>query len=126
MVKGAVMNNSPENNLVTLQTQKEITSLYKNFLEILENIKQQHETMLRKASVNVDENYLKDINYFTKEYHDYIRKKILDEGNDTSRTLLTFLDYFDFQINPQKLQQATEKQKIIKRVVISNPIEYNK
>lgn len=120
------MNNSPENNLVTLQTQKEITSLYKNFLEILENIKQQHETMLRKASVNVDENYLKDINYFTKEYHDYIRKKILDEGNDTSRTLLTFLDYFDFQINPQKLQQATEKQKIIKRVVISNPIEYNK
>jgi hypothetical protein len=126
LVKGAVMNNSPENNLVTLQTQKEITSLYKNFLEILENIKQQHETMLRKASVNVDENYLKDINYFTKEYHDYIRKKILDEGNDTSRTLLTFLDYFDFQINPQKLQQATEKQKIIKRVVISNPIEYNK
>lgn len=112
----------PENNLVALQTNKEITHLYKSFLEIIENIKQQHETMLSKASVNVDKQYLEDINYFTKEFHEQLRKRILDNGNDTSRTLLTFLDYFDFQINPQKLKEATQKQKIIKKITVNSVI----
>ncbi len=113
----------PENNLVALQTNKEIVHLYKSFLEILENLKQQHETMLKKASVNVDESYLKDINYFTQEFHDQVRKRILDNGNDTCRALLTFLDYFDFQINPNKLQQSVDKQKVIKKVVINSVLQ---
>jgi hypothetical protein len=112
----------PENNLVALQTHKEITHLYKSFLEILENIKQQHETMLKKASINVDEDYLKDINYFTQEFHDQVRKRILDHGNDSSRALLGFLDYFDFQINTIKLQQAADKQKVVKKMVINSPL----
>lgn len=110
----------PENNLVQLQTNKEITHLYKTFLEILENIKQQHETMLSKASANVDKQYLKDINYFTKEFHEQLRKRILDNGNDTARCLLSFLDYFDFQINPQKLKEATQKQKITKKIIVNS------
>lgn len=110
----------PENQLVQLQTNKEVTHLYKTFLEILENIKQQHDTMLSKAAINVDEAYLKDINYFTKEFHELLRKRILDNGNDTSRALLTFLDYFDFQINPQKLKEATQKQKIVKKIIVNS------
>lgn len=117
--------NLPENNLVGLQTQKEIISLYKSFLEILENIKQQHETMLKKAGINVDEHYLKDINYFTQEYHDQMRKRILDHGNDTIRSLLAFLEYFDFQINATKLEEASKKQRIVKKIIINSPIEYN-
>jgi hypothetical protein len=114
--------NNPEDNLIALQTNKEITHLYKTFLEILEYIKQQHDTMLLKASANVDEQYLNDINYFTKEFHDYLRKKVLDNGNDTARTLLAFLDYFDFQINQEKLKDATQKQKIVKKIMVNSVI----
>lgn len=112
----------PENNLVALQTNKEITHLYKTFLVIIEHIKQQHDTMLSKASVNVDEQYLKDINYFTQEFHELLRKRILDNGNDTSRALLTFLDYFDFQINTQKLKEANEKQRVVKKIMVNSYI----
>jgi hypothetical protein len=94
---------SPENNLISLQTHKEITNLYKTFLEILEDIRINQSTI-------------------TPEFYEQLRKRILDKGNSTERSLLSFLEYFDFQINTQKLQEAATKQKVIKKIVIQSPL----
>lgn len=82
-----------ENNLIHLQVEKEVTSLFKYYLEILEELK-------------LDE-----------EKYALLRKKVLGHSNDTIRQLTQFLDYFDFQINNSKLEEAV-KYKVIHRKTI--------
>lgn len=87
-----------ENNLISLQVEKEITSLFKFYLEELEQLK------------------------LDPEKHDLLRKKILDHGNDTIRSVLLFLGYFDFQINAQKVEEAAKQKIVYKKTIISPPI----
>jgi len=87
------------NDLVNLQINKEIISLYKFFLTILEDLKNKN---------NISE----------QDYLIY-RKKILDLGNDCERNILAFISYFDFQINKEKVQSIAN-QKIVHRKVWTN------
>ena len=125
MAKGTSMEN-PSTNLIKIQTHKEINSLLKTFLMIIEDIKNNHDIMLKKAQINVDQSYLNDINYFTPQFFEQLRKRVLDFSNDTDRSILAFLDYFDFTINKEKVQEAASKQKITKKIVIGSVTEYNR
>src|ERR1017187_1331001 len=125
MAKGIIMEN-PSTNLIKIQTHKEINSLLKTFLMIIEDIKNNHDIMLKKAQINVDQSYLNDINYFTPQFFEQLRKRVLDFSNDTDRSILAFLDYFDFTINKEKVQEAASKQKITKKIVIGSVTEYNR
>jgi len=87
-----------ENNLISLQLEKEVTSLFKYYLEELEQLK------------------------LDPEKHEIIRKKILDHGNDTIRNMLLFLGYFDFQINAKKVEEATKQRTVYKKTIICPPI----
>jgi hypothetical protein len=87
-----------ENNLISLQIEKEITSLFKFYLEELEQLK------------------------LDPEKHEILRKKILDHGNDTIRNTLIFLGYFDFTINTKKVEEASKNRIVYKKTIISNPI----
>lgn len=77
--------NSVDQDLISLQVEKEITNLFKYYLEILENLKLEPE----KQST--------------------IRKLILDHGNDSIRNIFQFINYFDFQINKEKVEEAAKK-----------------
>ena len=125
MAKGIIMEN-PSTNLIKIQTHKEINSLLKTFLMIIEDIKNNHDIMLKKAQINVDASYLNDINYFTPQFFEQLRKRVLDYSNDTDRSILAFLDYFDFTINKEKVQEAASKQKITKKIVIGSVMDYNR
>lgn len=87
-----------ENNLISLQVEKEITSLFKFYLEELEQLK------------------------LDPEKHEMLRKKILDHGNDTIRNMLVFLGYFDFQINTKKVEEASKQRIVYKKTIISHPV----
>lgn len=87
-----------EDNLISLQIDKEITSLFKTYLEELEQLR------------------------LDPEKHDALRKKILDHGNDTIRNILIFLSYFDFQINTQKVEEAAKQKTYYKKTIISHPV----
>lgn len=87
-----------ENNLIALQTEKEITSLFKFYLEELEALK------------------------LEPQKHEELRKKILDHSNDTIRNMLSFLGYFDFTINAQKVEEAARQKIIFKKIIISPPV----
>ena len=114
-----------ENNLISIQVEKEITSLFKSYLEILECLEVDHRIMMKKLDQHTTDGFSDNINYLTKEKHDAIRKLLLDKGNDSIRNLLNFLNCFDFQINPVKLQEVTNKQtqyKTTKKIIISSMI----
>lgn len=114
---------NPENDLITIQTHKEVAKLYKQFLELIEDVKNNHKIMLAKTGDKLDPDYLKNINYFTEEYYEQLRKRVLDHGNDCARQLSGFLDYFDFTVNQEKLAQAASQRRNIKKIVISGALE---
>jgi hypothetical protein len=91
--------NTVENNLIFIQVNKEVTSLYKDFLEIIEDLK------ITNPSIS-------------ETQYEHLRKRVLDKGNDKIRTLNHFLDFFDFIINKDKVEEAAkQKRSIIKKVV---------
>lgn len=87
-----------EDDLISLQIDKEITSLFKFYLEELEQLK------------------------LDPEKHDALRKKILDHGNDTIRNILIFLNYFNFQIDTKKVEEAAKQKSYYKKTIISPPV----
>lgn len=113
--------NTPENNLITVFTHKEISTLYKTFLLLVEDLSTDHQIMLKKIAEKNGQEYADDVNYFTPEKYDQLRKRVLDQGNETSRKLLSFLDHFDFTINKEKVEaSARQKQTITKKVIVSS------
>lgn len=95
------MMNTVENNLISVQVNREITALYKEFLEIVED--------LRACNPSI-----------STEQYERIRKKVLDKGNDRIRSLVNFLDFFDFIINQTKVEEAAkQKRTVTKKVIIS-------
>ena len=95
--------NSVENNIISIQVHKEVTLLYKEFLEIIEDLK------LHNPSIS-------------SEQYEHIRKRVLDKGNDKIRSLLSFLDYFDFIINKDKVEDAAKQKRTTTKKVIVSPI----
>ena len=87
-----------ENNFISLQVNKEITSLFKFYLELVEQLN------------------------LSEEQHVLLRKQILNHGNDSIRNILQFLALFDFTINPQRVQEETNKRIIYKKSIISPPM----
>lgn len=115
--------NNPENNLITVVTSKEITLLYKTFLEVIEDIEKDNKIMLDKIATKTSPEFAQDINYFTPEKYERLRKRILDSGNECSRRLIQFLDFFEFIINKDKVAEAAKQRHVIKKFITSSPIE---
>jgi hypothetical protein len=109
-------------NLLSLQIQKEISSLFKSFLEILEDLQFDNAAMIEKLSKVCDEETVKHINYFTPDKYEQIRKRILDNGNSCSRKMLSFLEYYDCSINNEKLQAALNQRRITRKFSTSTPL----
>lgn len=71
------------------QYTRNITSLYKKYFEIIDDLKHDHEAMLKKIKENSSEDFVKNVDYFSPDKYNYIRKKILDAGNDAIRNIDT-------------------------------------
>lgn len=117
---------NPEDNLISVMTNKEITQLYKTLLEIVEDLQKDHEVLMDKVSKKTSPDFANDINYFTKIKYEQLRKRILDSGNECNRNLLNFLSFFDSTINVQRLNEANptapKHQVIFKKTIISPPV----
>ncbi len=121
MVKGYFMEKATDgqikvNALVNELVQRRITGLFKSFLEILEDVKIEHSTMLSKVSSKDGEEFVKSINYLTEEKCEHLRKKVLDSGNECSRDISSLVAAFDFYYNEERLKELSHK-KSVKKVV---------
>jgi len=69
------------------QLNRNIISLYKKYFEMMEDLRKDHLCLLEKVKKNTSEEFVKNIDYFDDNKYNYIRKKILDAGNDAIRNV---------------------------------------
>ena len=83
---------------IIVQTNRSITHFYKKYLNIIEDVSKDHDIMLLKVQQETSKEFADNINYMTAEKYHYIRKKILDGGNEISRELEKSLDKLDISL----------------------------
>ena len=71
------------------QYSRNIITLYKKYFEMIDDLKQDHDLLLKKVAESSSESFAKNIDYFDNDKYNYIRKKILDSGNDAIRNIYT-------------------------------------
>lgn len=71
------------------QMDRGIISLYKKYFEMVEDLHKDHLALLEKVKEKTSEEFVKNIDYFDNNKYNYIRKKILDAGNDAIRSIDT-------------------------------------
>jgi hypothetical protein len=84
------------------QVHRNITSLYKRYLNLIEDIQEEHVNMLNKLNSKIDQDTLKNVDYFDDNKYNYLRKKILDLGNETSREIIKNFDLLNVEIRNEK------------------------
>jgi hypothetical protein len=57
--------------------------------------------MIDKISSKVDQNTLKNIDYFDENRYNYLRKKILDIGNETIREIEKNFDFIKMEFKDE-------------------------
>ena len=88
--------------LLIFQINRGIVNLYKKYFLIIQDLKQEHETLLEKVDQETSTDFPQKIDYFTEDKYNYIRKKILDAGNDSIRELEKTLEVIDVRFKEEK------------------------
>lgn len=86
-------------DLLAFQINRNIVNLYKRYLNLVEDLQEEHVNMLNKLNKKVDLETLKNVDYFDDNRYNYIRKKILDLGNETYREIEKTLEFLDEKNN---------------------------
>lgn len=72
---------------LAFQLNRNVVTLYKKLFEIVEDMRQEHQSMLQKVEKKTSKDFIDSINYLDDNKINYIRKKILDSGNDAIRNI---------------------------------------
>jgi len=83
---------------LVFQVHRNIVSLYKRYLNLIEDIQEEHINMLNKLNSKIDQETLKNVDYFDENKYNYLRKKVLDLGNETVREITKNLDLLNMEI----------------------------
>lgn len=83
---------------LVFQIHRNIVSLYKRYLNLIEDIQEEHVNMLNKLNSKIDQDTLKNVDYFDENKYNYLRKKVLDLGNETVREITKNLDLLNMEI----------------------------
>ena len=87
--------------LLHFQVARNVTNLYKGFLVLLEDIQQQHRVHFSKLKRDLPEHdkIINQADYLDEANLEYVRKKVLDIGNDCRRQIETELEKFDIDFD---------------------------
>ena len=96
-------------DIISFQVHRSIVNLYKKYFEITEDLLGEHKIFLSKIKARGENPevdsiapLLKELDYFTEERYNQIRKKILDAGNDVVRELERTLDFVEIELKENK------------------------
>lgn len=92
---------SSEDNIkqyILFQIHRNIVSLYKRYLNMIEDLQEEHLNMLNKLNKKNEVDFLKNIDYFDENKYNYLRKRILDLGNETIREIEKNFDFLNLNI----------------------------
>tara|TARA_Y100000766_G_C18912310_1_gene609020 strand:+ start:4083 stop:4520 length:438 start_codon:yes stop_codon:yes gene_type:complete len=88
-----------------IQLKRNITNLYKNYIILAEELQKDHDIFLKKIEKHVPAEYIKDVDYFDSNRYTYLRKRILDMGNELNRDLEKYFDLIDVSLNEEALSK---------------------
>ena len=92
--KGCIMEQDPKlKEFILFQINRNIILLYKRYLNLVEDLQEEHVNMLNKLNKKVDLETLKNVDYFDENRYNYLRKKVLDLGNETLREIDKTIDF---------------------------------
>jgi hypothetical protein len=83
--------------LVTAESKRLITKIFKHSLTVLEDLRYQHIETVEKLDKLTDKER-ESLNYLDFTRYSLLRKRILDNGNEGVRDLENFLDNFAFSL----------------------------
>lgn len=84
--------------MMSFQIHRNVINLYKRYLNILEDIRKDHASLLLKVQDKTSKEYAESIDYFDTEKYNYYRKKVLDLGNEVFRDIEKSLEYLEIKI----------------------------
>jgi len=84
--------------LMSFQIHRNIVNLYKRYLNLLEDVRRDHISLLSKVEGKTNKEFAKSIDYFDAEKYNYYRKKVLDSGNEVFRDIEKTLEYLEIRI----------------------------
>lgn len=90
--------NKKERELLEFQVYRNVTNLYKHFLDMVEKLSHDHDQefeKLKQALPNEYSSLIRQAEYLDDSRLNFLRKKILDQGNDTRREIIEYMQKFD-------------------------------
>lgn len=93
--------------ILQFEIRRDIVSLYKRYLNQLEDMKQEHASMFKKLEESLPSEYhsiLKSADYLDDNKFNYLRKRVLDFGNEAIRGIDEQLKQFDIDFGGIKKQ----------------------
>ena len=96
-----MQNDNKVKDYVSFQIHKSLVDLYKRYLNLIEDIQEYHKTMVEKLNNKIDSNTLKNIDYFDNNKYNYLRKKILDIGNDAIREIEKNFEFIQMEFKDE-------------------------
>ena len=92
---------------VLFQIQRQIVNIYKRYIISTEDLRRDHLVFLKKLQeAGVSEELLNKLDYFTDEKYNYVRKKILDSGNEATRDLERYFELIEVDLNKDALDKT--------------------
>lgn len=90
--------NKKERELLEFQVYRNVTNLYKHFLDMVEKLSHDHDQEFKKLKEALPNEYsslIKQAEYLDDARLNFLRKKILDQGNDTRREIIEYMQKFN-------------------------------
>ena len=74
---------------------------------LAEDLQHDHHSFLRKLKeAGVSEELLNKLDYFDAEKYTYIRKKILDAGNELNRDIEKYFELLELRLNSENIEKT--------------------
>jgi hypothetical protein len=96
--------------LVSAETQRLVKKIFKHSLMILEDLRFQHSKALEDLVLSEKEKG--SLNYLDFTRYSLLRKRILDNGNESVRDLENFLDNFEFKLKNKTITYGKRNKKL--------------
>jgi len=103
------MDEDRSRRFVEAESKRMITKLFKYYLSSLEELRYQHQVAIDRLKADFSPEQIEIINYLDFHRYSMIRKRILDNGNETIRDLHNFLENFDFKLNDNISDNKTQE-----------------
>jgi hypothetical protein len=100
---------SKDQEILHFQIRRLIVALFKNYLNLADDVREQHQQMLEKIEpflLESEKDKLDLVDYFDEPKYNYIRKRILDLGNDSIREFETILGQYEIEFKGKRSSES--------------------